>query len=195
MAATYKCMVCGQPVDKSVAIPYKHRYVHEQCFNSLASVAVKSSTPKKNTGRKKTTKKEAEIPVIKEAVSEEEYAEKKSFFETLKGALEVEKIGAKEYKMADDTRKRYGFTWEGMEHTVKYMKDIKEKTFEDNGIGLIPYYYDEAQIFYQMLEDIEKRNEGIAIKDLYKTKTINMRTKPHTQPILIDINELGAEEC
>lgn len=194
MAATYKCMVCGQPVDKSVAIPYKHRYVHEKCFNSMASVAVRATIPKKAKEKKKTVK-EVEIPAIKEAVSEEEYAEKKSFFETLKGALEAEKIGAKEYKMADDVRKRYGFTWTGMEYTVQYIKNIKDKTFEDNGIGLIPYYYDEAQVFYQMLEEIEKRNEGLTIKDLYKTKTINMRTKPHTQPILINIEKLGVDEC
>lgn len=189
---TVKCMVCGQQIEKSEAIPYKNRYVHEQCFNSLAAMATKPQPAKKKT---KKADKKVKAPAIKLPVSEEEYSEKKSFFNLLKEISKIDRLGAKEYKISSDMAERYGFTWQGMEDTLRYLTEIQERELNDGGLGLIPYYYEEAQNFYQSLKEIEKRNEGIVLEDLYKTKTIRMKSKPHTDTKLIDIAGIGVDGC
>jgi hypothetical protein len=82
----------------------------------------------------------------------------------------------------------YEFTYEGMLYTLKYFFDVMENDVgKCEGIGIIPYVYQEAKEFYVLkdhLYDLEIIENPIENK-IVKIKPIN-----YSQTKLIDINNL-----
>ena len=84
----------------------------------------------------------------------------------------------------------YEFTWEGMEQTLEYCFSILGLTLREDGeiVGLIPWYYDQAQSFYKQLNNIE--SQKVDLDKLYKKKYIKVTPKKKDVD-LIDISKIG----
>jgi hypothetical protein len=59
-------------------------------------------------------------------------------------------------------REDYNYTNSGMYYTLKYYYEILENhIIEGGGLGIIPYYYDEASKYFQNKERISKQAEYV----------------------------------
>lgn len=178
-----KCKICNKPILKEEyennCMPYKAGYIHiDPCFNiSLKLIQEdKKEKIKKKAEESKTKKKAAPKPKIelKGPVSEEEYKEKKDLYEYIRSYYETEdgKLPAKVYALVEKYIEQYGFTYTSIRNTLIYIREICEKDIQGDGIGLLPYYKDEAEAYYKSLKEIEENNKNININDMYKEKTI-----------------------
>lgn len=195
--ARRKCVICGQPiVDNNDSVPYKKRYAHTSCFNSFMKMAAKekkAEIKEKAKDRKKASNKKPQAE-LKEAMSEEEYV-LKSYYDTLRRLIGESKLDVKIYKVSEDYIKKYGFTFEGMQKALEYYFDFLEHEVDGDCIGIIPYYYDKAQSFYQECLEIEEANKNLnqnSLKDMYKVRKIKIQPKSKGA-LMIDISKIGED--
>ena len=188
-----KCVCCGKYIGADEeSVPYKGRYAHNQCFQKALKEIKKDKDKKlaeKTKAKKSQPKPKAEL---KDAVSEEEYAEKKQYYQYLRELINDE-LSAKIYALTDHYTTRYNFTFKGMYKTLVYLHDILEKDLIGDIAGLIPYYYTEAEKYYESIEEIEQKNKNINIATMYHEKTIFVKPKQRKN-IQIDISSVGKEE-
>ena len=197
--AQKKCLICGQPIDDKTqkAVPYKGRYAHKTCFNNLMKITVQKKQEeieeKKQIGK---TKKPATPIIIQDYKTEEEFQEQNRYYEVLKSVLNVERLPARIYKISEDYVKKYGFTFRGMENSIRYFFLIKQNEVEGDGIGIIPYIYDEAQQYFAETEEINNQNADIIKRGdkLYRTRVIKIKPNYDNTSQLIDINNLWGDE-
>lgn len=196
MAAKRKCVCCGEYIGTGEeSVPYKGRYAHVRCFQSTVKIIKKDKDKKlaekaKSKEKKKTsTKPKAEL---KDAVSEEEYAEKKQYYQYLRELINDE-LSAKVYTLSDQYISRYNFTFKEMYQTLVYLHEILEKELVGDIVGLIPYFYSEAIKYYESIAEIEERNKDIDTSTMYQEKTIFIKPKQRKN-IQIDITSVGKEE-
>lgn len=197
--ARRKCVICGQPiVDNNDSVPYKKRYAHTSCFNSFMKMAAKekkAEIKEKAKDRKKKASNKKPQAELKEAMSEEEYVLKKSYYDTLRRLIGESKLDVKIYKVSEDYIKKYGFTFEGMQKALEYYFDFLEHEVDGDCIGIIPYYYDKAQSFYQECLEIEEANKNLnqnSLKDMYKVRKIKIQPKSKGA-LMIDISKIGED--
>ena len=176
-----KCPLCDKPItsdDKTV--PFKNRTAHESCFNvhMKAVVTTKKDELDQKLEEKKQTKRKTKPKVeLKDPLSEEDYQDKKEFYEYVRQLINSEDIPVKIYAIVSKYIDQYGFDFLSMKQTLMYLHDIKEKELTGDIVGIIPYYYDEAIAFYKEIERIDKANQNIQSKDMYKQKTIYIKPK------------------
>lgn len=196
MAGKRKCICCGECIGADEeSVPYKGRYAHIKCFQVSLKAIKKDKDEKlaeKVKSKEKTKTSSKPKAELKDAVSEEEYAEKKQYYQYLR-ELSNDDLSAKTYTLSDQYISRYNFTFKGMYQTLVYLHDILEKELVGEVIGLIPYYYTEAAKYYKTITEIEERNKDIDTSTMYHEKVIFI--KPKQRKIMqIDINSVGKEE-
>lgn len=181
-------MVCGKYIEKDEDCkPYKNRFVHTMCFNSLieASTAIKKGEV---SIKEVQDVKRAEIE-RKQGLSEEEFAIKTAYFNKLKSLTGLKQLTVKIFKLTEDYIKKYNMTYEGLLNSLKYFYDIKENVVTGDVVGIIPYVYDEANVYFQDLQQIKINNE----KNIPKLKNINsivsVKITP-TTPKQIDMDKI-----
>ena len=194
----YKCVFCEKFIIKDEPwVPYKKRRAHETCFN----IAVKAVHKKKNeqleesADKKKNKSSKKPTSELKNAVSEEEYKAKQEYYTLLRTQLGIElneNLPAKCYALSDTYVKKYDFTWEGLKNTLDFLINSNKELTSDI-IGLIPYYYSEAQSYYESLKKIEENNRGVNYKNMYKEKVIYIQPGRKRSPVLLDIKSIGKE--
>ena len=198
-----KCKICGSIIPNSeyeTCVPYQNGYVHKSpCFDEAMKALVSKNEPKKNKQDSKKKSKPSPKPKIelKDSMSPEEYQSKKSFFEYIRSFLgENEKVSAKTYVLVTKYIDQYGFDYNSMLLTLKYMREILEKEIEGDGVGLIPYYIDDAKAFNKSVEKIEEQNKGFDILNMYKTNVIKIkpRRREAKQLDITDIVEGGQDD-
>lgn len=196
MAAKHKCALCNTYIENpSDEVPYKNRYVHKTCFNASLKAIKKdkdeklAEKSKSKTKTKPTPKPKAEL---KDAVSEEEYAEKKQYYQYLRELINDE-LSAKVYALSDQYISRYGFTFKEMYQTLVYLHEIVEKELVGDVVGLIPFYLSEAQNYFRSIEQVKEINKDIDISKMYKEKVIVIQPKKRITK-QIDIESIGKEE-
>ena len=84
---------------------------------------------------------------------------------------------AKIYALTDNYIKKYNFTFQGLYATLTYMKNILEKEFGEDIVGLVPYYYTEAQQHYRSVREVGEQNKEINTDGMYCKKTVYIDTK------------------
>ena len=192
MAGKRKCVCCGEYIGTDEgSVPYKGRQAHVKCFNIAIKTLHKDKTEKleEKTKKKSTSKKpKAEL---KDAISEEEYTEKKQYYQYLRELINDE-LSAKVYTLSDQYISRYNFTFKEMYQTLVYLHEILEKDLVGDIVGLIPYYYTEAIKYHKRVAEIEKTNKDIDTSTMYREKTIFIKPKQR-KTIQIDINSVGKE--
>lgn len=186
-----KCVICNEPIIGEEGVPYKGRFAHQKCFNIAIKTLQKVKTDKVIEKAKKTNRKVAKPKAeLKEALSEEEYAKKKHYFEYLRTLVTDKKLSAKTYALTDDYLKRYGFTYDSMYQTLYYLHEIIEKDLVGDVVGLIPYYHTEAQRYFESIQRVEEVNKDVDITQMYKERVI--RVQPRKRKIKqINIESIG----
>lgn len=191
MARPRKCVCCGEVIGADEAsIPYKGRYAHERCFNVAMKSIHESKQKKLNEKSKSKGKKSKPAAELKNKLSEEEYKSKQQYYSYIRGLMKEEQIPAKVYAVTEDYMKKYGFSFDGMYQTLVYLNEIIRKELTGDIVGIIPYYYTEADKYYKNLEKVEEMNKDMDISKMYRKKTIVVQPKKsnHNQ---IDITEIG----
>lgn len=189
----HKCIFCGSIIENSTdEIPYKNRYAHKNCFNTAMKTTVTKKkeyieTKKKTPGRAKTKTE------LKDALSEEEYQDKILLFNYLRKLLNKDDLSAKIYKLTEDYIKKYDFTYKGILNTLVYYFDLCNHGVDGDCIGIVPYYYNEANEYYDHYQNALKSNKVIEVDGIYKAKKVKI--KPHQYaPKLIDISKIGVTD-
>lgn len=197
------CVLCGKPIeDKNDSVPYKGRYAHNTCFRvavkavhvnkteRLEEKVKQAETKQKETKKKgRPSKPKAEL---KDAITEEQYIQKKLYYDYLRGFFGI-KLPAKIYALTERYIQQYDFTYQKMYQTLTYMHNILEKEFTDDIVGLIPYYYDKADKHYHTVKQVEENNKDKDIKEMYKNRTVYIDPKKKKRK-QIDITSIGEGE-
>ena len=192
--AKRKCIICGEWIENnSQSIPYKGKWSHEKCFQ-IAVKAIKKDKDEKLADKTKSKAKSKPKPKaeLKEAVSEEEYAEKKQYYQYLREIINDE-LSAKVYALSDQYVSRYNFTFKEMYQTLVYLHEIIEKELVGEVVGLIPYYFTEAQNYFKSIEQVEEVNKSIDISKMYKEKVVRIQPKKRIVK-QINIEDIGKGE-
>ena len=184
-----KCVVCGQYITEEEidsCVPYKNnRLVHSQCFNQTMKMIkadkdeqLEKQKKKKESASRVQGRKKAEIKTpkaeLKDGLSDEEYKAKRGFYDVLKAIMGVDKLTPKIYAVSDKYITQYNMTWDGMKDTLVYLRDIKEKELTGDIVGIIPYYYEESQNFYEDIKKVEENNKNVNINKLYSERVIQI---------------------
>lgn len=192
MSRQKKCVICGKPIiSDNDAVPYKGRYAHNSCFDISLKV-LQTDKEDKVKDKKKTSKKPKPKIELKDAMSEEEYADKKEYYSYLRTLLDNE-LNAKIYALSDQYIKKYGFTFKEMYLTLQYLYEIKQREIVGDIVGLIPYYFAEAQDYYKTLENIKTNNADKDISSMYKNKIVHVGQRSRKTK-LIDITTIGGNK-
>lgn len=152
--AKYKtCVICGEYIegnDIPSMIPYKNRYAHKKCFDRIMKTlkTEKDSLLKEKEKEKKTHKGTRPKPPVelKEGMSEEEYKEKKDYYDYLR-SLVGDNITAKTYALTELYMRKYGFTYTGMRDTLAYIHEVLQMDIKGDVVGLIPYQYSACEAY------------------------------------------------
>ena len=192
--AKRKCIVCGEWIENnSQSIPYKGKWSHEKCFQ-IAVKAIKKDKDEKLAEKTKSKAKSTPKPKaeLKDAVSEEEYAEKKQYYQYLRELIDDE-LSAKVYALSDQYVSRYNFTFKEMYQTLVYLHEIVEKELVGDIVGLIPFYLSEAQNYFKSIEQVKEVNKNIDISKMYKEKIVRIQPKKRIVKQL-NIEDIGKGE-
>lgn len=193
--ALKKCVICGKIINKGEdAIPYKSRYAHSNCFNIETTVLMKEKEKKLNKNKATSKGKvtgEANL-IAKDGLDEETYKQKKQMFNYLSGKLNRD-LETKDYAIISNQIKQYKFTYQNILYTMQYLYEILHKGDEDNNvIGLIPYYYDEAVKYYTTVYKTQDINNKKQLGNMYHNKVVRINPKRRYKPS-IDITTIGDE--
>lgn len=179
MARQRICGICGEPISADEPeIQYKTRYVHQRCFNvQMKALGTKKKQELKDKAETKKTKKAPKPKAeLKDAVSEEQYQDKKQFYEKLRSLTGEDQLSAKVYALVDKYTSRYAYTFKGMYQTLTYL-ELKEKDLTGDIVGLIPYSYTEAEKYYSDMEHLESQMKDVDVSHMYKEKVIVIKPK------------------
>lgn len=201
MAFKRKCKVCGKFItDENDAIEYKGGYVHSACFAITIKVLQDERTEKVTSKpRKKSAPKTESVKIPKKGMTEEEYTEKTSYYNYIKEILGGE-LPAKIFALTDKYMEQYKdkrgekWTYPKMQNTLRYCKEILELELEDDCVGLLKYYYDEATSYYQYLENVQN-NVKTTLDVVSSKKTEIVKINPHAKRNIkqINIEEIGVK--
>lgn len=174
------CVLCGLTIeDNSDSVPYKNRYAHTACFRAAAKAihVDKTEKVKKKEAEKKTKPASKPKAELKDALSDEEYIQKKLYYDYLCKTTGIAELPVKIYALTENYIKKYNFTFQGLYATLTYMHNILGKEFGEDIVGLIPYYYTEAQAHYKAVKSVGDRNKDINTEGMYKKKTVYIDPK------------------
>lgn len=188
MARLKTCPYCGESIPKdSPNIPYKGRTYHKKCFDKYTK-EIKQKKDKELSKKTKKGRKAKPKVELKNGLSEDEYAEKKKYFDYLRQLTDND-LSAKVYALTEDYIKKYNFTYTKMYKTLYYLKEIKQKDLTGDIVGIIPYYYSEAENYYNEIDKIGEENKKIDLSKMYQTETViihpNKGRTGHRQSLFI----------
>lgn len=153
-----KCPICGQQFDAN-ATPYvmvnSRRYAHKSCAE---------------TAEKNKTKEQKDKEMLE------------SYIKSLFG---ISSITPKIRKQIDTFHKDKNYTYSGMYKSLKYHYEIKNGSIEkaNGGIGIIPYVWNDALVYWRALWEAQQKNRDVEIKNyVLPVKEVRIRT-PERQPM------------
>ena len=171
-----KCVICSNWIEKGdETVPYKNRLAHVQCFNSMMKMAVKSNSERKAVKSKKAKKINPKSTVLGDCLTEEESKQKRSLISYIE-ELFGEKANAKTYTQIKNLMRDYPyFTYVGLEQSIRFFYEIKENPITNQGLGIVPYVYDQAQEYFKNLGEVQSHNASISnVNELYAHKKVRI---------------------
>ena len=204
--AKRKCVICGNEIETNDTklVDYKNRKAHEKCFNNFIKIQtttktnqLKEKAAQKKSGTKTTSAKKDTLSDFK---SEEEFQERKELLAYLKGLLQTEEINAKVLHLLQTYRNKYKWSDLNIKKALVWFYELKtesdnnayKKKLYPDKVGILPYIYDEAMEYYQMIEEAEETNKDVNISQLYQSKKVKIKQKEIEIP-QIDISKIGGE--
>jgi hypothetical protein len=91
------------------------------------------------------------------------------------------------YALTENYLKKYDFTFQGMYQTLTYMHNICEIEFGEKIVGLIPYYYKDAEKHYQSVKAVGENNKQVDTSGMYHKKMVYIDPKKKKKIKTIDI--------
>lgn len=191
-----KCFICSQYIKKSEdTVEYKGKTVHKKCFDTGMKVLL---TEKKESSAAKRKEKRTKLPKIatevKKGLDEEQYAKREEIFNYLLKINNTESLPVQVYVAVDRYVEQYDFSYEGILNTLKYCFDIQEREIREGttGIGIVPYFYEEAQDYYKSIQAVITQLEKTPLN--YKVKHVLYTPKANKKTLhQINIDEIGGE--
>lgn len=153
-----KCFYCGQVFDASkvpFVKPNSMRYAHKTC----------AQTAEQNKSEEERDKERLEA-YIKELFG-------------------ISSIPIKIRKQIETYITVNNYTYNGIYHALKYHYEIKNGSLEkaNGGIGIVPYVYDDAFLYWRAIWEAQEKNENVEIKDfVLPVKEIHINS-PKRQPM------------
>ena len=103
----------------------------------------------------------------------EKQKEKDNFYSYVCEVFKLKAPGPRIYNQGNSFIEKYGYTYLGMQKTLYFIYAVKkhanDRPIESKSIGLIPYYYDEAQEYFKR---IDKKKETIRKEIMSTTEEI-----------------------
>ena len=103
----------------------------------------------------------------------EKQKEKDNFYSYVCEIFKLKAPGPRIYNQGNSFVEKYGYTYLGMQKTLYFIYAVKkhanDRPIESKSIGLIPYYYDEAQEYFKR---IDKKKEMIRNEVMSTTEEI-----------------------
>ena len=103
----------------------------------------------------------------------EKQKEKDNFYSYVCEVFKLKTPGPRIYNQGNSFVEKYGYTYLGMQKTLYFIYAVKkhanDRPIESKSIGLIPYYYDEAQEYFKR---IDKKKEMIRKEIMSTTEEI-----------------------
>lgn len=103
----------------------------------------------------------------------EKQKEKDNFYSYVCEIFKLKAPGPRIYNQGNSFVEKYGYTYLGMQKTLYFIYAVKkhanDRPIESKSIGLIPYYYDEAQEYFKR---IDKKKETIRKEIMSTTEEI-----------------------
>jgi hypothetical protein len=141
----------------------------------MMKMAVKSNSEKKAAKSKMTKKINPKSAVLGDCLTEEESKQKRSLISYIE-ELFGEKANAKTYTQIKNLMRDYPyFTYVGLEQSIRFFYEIKENPITNQGLGIAPYVYDQAQEYFKNLGEVQSHNASISnVNELYAHKKVRI---------------------
>ena len=181
MARLKTCKLCNQKIlPGEEFVPYKDKFsAHLTCWNvhmkALANNKQKQLEEKAEDKKLNNTRKRTKV--VRDGVTEEEYKDKVKLYEYIKLLIDEAEVPINIQLIIGNYTEQYNYTFIGIYNTLKYLNEIKEKNLTGNIVGIVPYYYDEAEKYYKEIEDLEKANKDKDINSMYKERVVVIKPK------------------
>lgn len=135
------------------------------------------------------------------ACYEKNYTEDEKFVPEIYRYLKEDVGISYDYRQCENQRKRFiekiGYTNEGILNALKYFYGIKKESPQKSGnrIGIVPYVYDEAKVYYEELEKRQKKIKEDIQKQMKEEKiTIHVYTpEKEIDKGFIDLDSIGGD--
>jgi phosphoglycerate-specific signal transduction histidine kinase len=167
MARKATCPKCDQVIEHNQNFKsYKNKKYHVECYKKLVDDLYNVSQNNQNS--------------------------KQELYEYICKLFNIQEITSLMKIQLDKYYTDYNFTYDGMLYTLKYFFDILENDItKAEGIGIIPYMYQEAKEFYILKNHLEQLELNLNdIEKTVKNKVVKIKPIYYTKPKIIDMNNL-----
>lgn len=165
MAKMVKCPYCEEKFDRETikCTKVKNRYYHVDC---LAKHTKKQQAEKVERANKKANGDTSE-------------QHRRNLIGYVMELRDVDRLNGMVFKQIKDLHEQ-GFSYIGMQSTLKYFHEIKGNPIIGTGIGIVPFVYDEARDWYIKKSKASKHFEELVkngMKEITTEKKVRVRTQ------------------
>ena len=100
------------------------------------------------------------------------------------------KLDPKIFAQLKDWQEKYQFKYKGIELTLRYFHEIKGNSYDEKGIGIVPYVYQEALNFHVRLNEVENKAKNNDYHLTEETVYMNDSPTPKKFKKLVNIEEI-----
>ena len=152
-----KCLYCGEMFDANkepFVMASSRRYAHKSCAEENQKSKTKEQTDKEEL---------------------EQY---------IKQLFHINKVTVKIQKQIDRYVKENNYSYSGIRRSLFYFYEIKKNSLDksNDGIGIVPWVYQEAYNYYYSLWEAQNRNQNKVMDD-YKPNEIIITIPPPKRKI------------
>lgn len=159
MAHEVVCSICGQKFDRDKIEAVKtsaRRYAHATCILRNGSLEEQAK---------------AEQILAEQAKSERDLIALEDYVKKL---FNIEDVTRKIKKQINTFHEEYKYTYSGILKSLIYFYEIKGNSLEksNGGIGIVPYVYDEAKVYYIRIWQAQQINQAKPIEQYIKPQEV-----------------------
>ena len=151
-----KCPVCGKTFDRDIVPCHQdgRRYMHMGCWAEH------------------------------EANKTQDEKDREALEEYIKGLFKLGTLDQKIQKQINTFHDQYHYTYTGIKKSLVYHYEVKKGDIKqaNGGIGIVPYVYEQARLYYYNIFLAQQVNQEKIIED-YKPNVVNIKiSNPQKKP-------------
>lgn len=165
MAKLSVCPICEQKIElNQTSIKKKNRNYHTQCLE------------------------------VYENQSKQEARDKEELYKYVCALFDISAVNGLMIQQIKNFHEHYNYKYKGMQLTLEYFYDTLDNSVDNiNGLGIIPYCYEDAKEYYAQGIELQEYLEGINKEDFVITKTVHIKSpsiEDNNKRFLIDIESI-----